>query len=108
MNEGWLSDFLEYKGWNQRDILLEICDIPQDKGKRIPKAIWRSSGLPPHFQKGLGNSLGFKRPEDLPPKTTGANGGVATSICISKDQTAYRGRRKAEDMAKKRPPQRFL
>lgn len=39
MNEGWLSDFLEHTGWNLRDIRLEMCDIPQDKGKRTPKAV---------------------------------------------------------------------
>lgn len=80
MNEGWLSDFLEYTGWDHRDILLGMCDIPQDKGRRTPKAIQRSSGLPPHFQKGLGHRLGFNRPEDLPPKTMEASREVSTSI----------------------------
>lgn len=98
-NEGRLSDFLDPIEPGHRDIQLRMCAGLQEKGRITPKAIQRSSGLLPLFQR-VRPSLWLQQarwplPEvlgvGLPCRATGGLG-LPRALRASLAQQSFRGR----------------
>lgn len=60
-------DILESTGWADAAARLWLCAVRQEKERMTSKALQRSPGLLPCFQR-VGPLLGFNRPGSLYPK----------------------------------------